>query len=70
MKTAVVVLLLVAFFVGAGYYGLPIMVEKETSGLKSEMVNLQQRVQKAEEYIKNEEEERKGEEDGEGEGIR
>jgi len=59
MKTMFVVLLLVAFFVGAGYYGLPIVLEKETSGLKAEIGDLQQRLQKAEEFMRNEEEARK-----------
>jgi len=59
MKTVLIVLLLVAFFVGAGYYGLPIVVEKETSGLKSEIGDLKQRLQKTEEFMKNEEEARK-----------
>ena len=56
MKTIFVVLLLVSFFAGAGYYGLPIVVEKETRGLKSEVGNLKQRLEKAEEFIRNEEE--------------
>jgi len=59
MKTALVVLLLVAFIAGAGYYGLPIVVEQETRGLKSEIGDLKQRLQKAEEFIKSEEEARK-----------
>jgi cell division septum initiation protein DivIVA len=59
MKTVLVVLLLIAFFVGAGYYGLPFVVEKETSDVKSEIANLKERLQKAEEFIKKEEEARK-----------
>lgn len=59
MKTILVVILLVAFLAGAGYYGLPIMVQKETSGLKSEIADVKQKLQKAEEYIRNEEEAKK-----------
>lgn len=59
MKTILVVLLLVSFLIGAGYYGLPIVVQKETSGLRSEIADLKQKLQKAEEFIRNEEEGRK-----------
>lgn len=35
MKTVLVIILLIAAFVAAGYYGLPILIEKETAVLKS-----------------------------------
>jgi len=59
MKTILIVLLLVSFLAGAGYYGLPIMLQNETSGLKSDVNDLKQKLQKVEEFIKNEEEARK-----------
>jgi len=59
MKTMLIVLVLVSFLAGAGYYGLPIMLQKETSGLKSDVNDLKQKLQKAEEFIRNEEEARK-----------
>ena len=59
MKTMLIVLLLVSFLAGAGYYGLPIMLQKETSGLKSDINDLKQKLQKAEDFIRNEEEARK-----------
>lgn len=59
MKTVLVVLFLVACLAGAGYYGLPIMIEKETSRLASELGEVQQRLQKAEAFIRTEEEARK-----------
>ncbi len=59
MKIAIVVVLLVAFFAGAGYYGLPVVVQKETGSLKADMEEIKQKLQKAEEFIRNEQEERK-----------
>lgn len=59
MKTVLVVILLIALFAGAGYYGLPILIEKETAGLRSEVQVLKKRLQKTEEFIKSEEEARK-----------
>lgn len=59
MKTVLVVILLIAAFVATGYYGLPILIEKETAVLKSEVQDVKQRLQKIEEYIKSEEEARK-----------
>jgi small-conductance mechanosensitive channel len=59
MKAVLIVIILIAACVAAGYFGLPILVERETSGLKSEVNNLKQRLLKIEEYIKKEEEARK-----------
>lgn len=59
MKTVLVIILLIAAFVAAGYYGLPILIEKETAVLKSEVQDVKQRLQKIEEFIKSEEEARK-----------
>lgn len=56
MKTVLVVIILIAAFVVGGYFGLPIIIEKETSGLKSEIHDLKRKMQKIEEFIKREEE--------------
>ncbi|MDH5201685.1 MAG: hypothetical protein OEZ31_06545 [Nitrospirota bacterium] len=52
MKTILIVVLLVAIVLGAGYFGLPILIEKETAGLKSDVQDLKQRLQKMEEETK------------------
>lgn len=59
MKTVLVVIILIAAFVVGGYFGLPIIMKKETSGLKSEIHDLKEKMQKIEEFIKREEEVRK-----------
>ena len=59
MKTVFVLLLVVVLLAGAGFYGLPIMVERETSGLKSELGDIKNRLIKAENFIRNEEEAKK-----------
>ncbi|MEW6409634.1 MAG: hypothetical protein AB1488_05920 [Nitrospirota bacterium] len=52
MKNVLVVILLIVVFAGAGYYGLPILIEKETAGLKSDVQDLKKRLQKIEEESK------------------
>lgn len=52
MKTILIVLLLVAIVLGAGYFGLPLLIEKETAGLKSDVQDLKQKLQKIEEESK------------------
>ena len=59
MKTILTVIVLIAFFAGAGYYGLPILIAKETGGLKKEVQELRQRMQKIEELVRKEEEAQK-----------
>lgn len=59
MKTVLVVIILIAAFVVGGYFGLPIIMKKETSGLKSEIHDLKEKMEKIEEFIKREEEARK-----------
>jgi len=59
MKTILTVIVLIAFFAGAGYYGLPILIGKETGGLKKEVQDLRQRMQKVEEFVRKEEEAQK-----------
>lgn len=52
MKTVLVIILLIAVFVGVGYLGLPVLIEKETAGLKSDVQDLKQKLQKIEEESK------------------
>jgi hypothetical protein len=52
MKTVILILLLVLVLIGAGYFGLPILIEKETAGLKAEVQDIKQRLQKIEEFTK------------------
>jgi hypothetical protein len=55
MKTILTVIVLIAFIAGAGYYGLPILIGKETGMLRNEVRDLQQRMQKVEEFVRKEE---------------
>jgi len=55
MKTILTVIVLIAFFAGAGYYGFPILIGKETGILKKEIQDLLQRMQKVEEFVRKEE---------------
>ena len=59
MKSVLVVIILIAAILVGGYFGLPIIMQKETSGLKSEIHDLQEKMKKIEEFIKREEEVRK-----------
>ena len=59
MRTIVVVILLIALCVGAGYYVLPIVIQKETEGLRSDVQNVKQRLDKIEVFVRSEEEARK-----------
>jgi vacuolar-type H+-ATPase subunit I/STV1 len=52
MKGVLVVIILIVIFLGAGYFGLPILIEKETAGLKSDVQDLKLRLQKIEEESK------------------
>ncbi|MBM4140291.1 MAG: hypothetical protein FJ242_02185 [Nitrospira sp.] len=52
MKTILIVILLVVIVLGAGYFGLPLLIEKETAGLKSDVQDLKQKLQKIEEESK------------------
>lgn len=52
MRAVLGVILLVALIAGAGYFGLPILIEKETAVLKSDVQDLKQRLQKTEEESK------------------
>ena len=59
MKTVLVVIILIAVFAVGGYFGLPILIQKENIGLKSDVNDIKQRLLKIEEYIKKEEEAKK-----------
>jgi predicted nucleic acid-binding Zn-ribbon protein len=52
MKTVFIILLLAVVCIVAGYFGLPLLIEKETSGLKTEVQDIKQRLQKIEEFTK------------------
>ncbi|MBZ0158670.1 hypothetical protein [Candidatus Methylomirabilis sp.] len=56
MKTAVVVIILLVVFAVGGYLGLPMLIQKETIGLKSDLSDIKQRLDTIEEYIKKEQE--------------
>jgi hypothetical protein len=59
MKSAVVVGIMIVVFAVGGYVGLPMLIQKETMGLKSDMSGLQQRLDSIEAYIQKEEEAKK-----------
>lgn len=50
MKTVLIIIVLIAACIGIGYFGLPILIEKETVGLRSEVQDVKQRLQKVEEF--------------------
>jgi hypothetical protein len=52
MKTVLVILALIVITIGAGYFGLPMLIEKETAGLRTDVKDLKNRVQKIEEESK------------------
>ncbi|MBU2621117.1 MAG: hypothetical protein KKD92_02210 [Proteobacteria bacterium] len=52
MKTILVVIVLVAIALGAGYFGLPVLIEKENAVLKADVQDLKQKMQKIEEESK------------------
>ncbi len=56
MKTVLAVLALIAVMVGAGYFGLPLLIEKETERLRADVQTLQQRLDSVEAFVKSEEE--------------
>jgi hypothetical protein len=59
MKTVLVVIILIAVFAVGGYFGLPILIQKESLGLKSDVNDIKQRLLKTEDFIKKEEEAKK-----------
>jgi DNA repair exonuclease SbcCD ATPase subunit len=52
MKTILVVIILIAVGTAVGYFGIPILIEKENAVLKTDMADLKQRLQKIEDESK------------------
>lgn len=52
MKTLLVIILLIVVLAGAGYFGLPFLIDKETATLKTDIQDLKQKIQKIEEESK------------------
>jgi len=52
MKTTFIIILAIVAIVGIGYFGIPILIEKQTAVLKSDIQDLKQRLQKIEEESK------------------
>jgi hypothetical protein len=48
MKSVLAALLVIGVLIGAGYFGLPFLIEKKIAGLRSEVEDLKQRLQKME----------------------
>ena len=49
MKTVLVVIILIAVVLSAGYFGLPVLIEKKTAGLSSDVRALKQKLEKIDE---------------------
>jgi predicted amino acid-binding ACT domain protein len=52
MKTVLITIILIVAIIGAGYLGVPLLIKKETAGLRSEIQDIKQRLQKIEEESK------------------
>ncbi len=52
MKNVVIAVVLIAVLAAAGYLGIPVLIEKKTGGMRSEVQDLKQRIQKIEEESK------------------
>jgi predicted nucleic acid-binding Zn-ribbon protein len=48
MKTVLIIILVLVLSIGAGYFVLPLLIQKETAGLKSEMQDVKQRLERIE----------------------
>lgn len=55
MKTVIGVILVAVALAGAAYFALPLLIEKETQGLRSELADLKQRIKKTEAFMDQEE---------------
>jgi len=49
MKTVLVAIILIAVVLSAGYFGLPVLIEKKTAGLSSDVQALKQKLEKIDE---------------------
>jgi hypothetical protein len=52
MKTFIIILVIILILAGVGYLGLPIIIQKETAGLMTDVQDIKQRLQKMEEESK------------------
>lgn len=52
MKNAVIITVAIAVIAVAGYSGIPVLMKKETAGLRSEVNDLKQRLQRIEDESK------------------
>lgn len=59
VKTVIAIIILIAVIGAGGYFGLPILIEKETTGLRMEIRDMKEKVQKIETFVQSEEEIRK-----------
>ncbi len=50
MKNILGILLLIVVIIGAGYFGIPVLIKKETADLKADVQDVKQRLQKIEKY--------------------
>ncbi len=55
MKTVIGIILVALVLGGAAYFALPFLIEKETLGLRTELADLKQRIQKTEAFMEQEE---------------
>ncbi len=59
MKAVIAVIILIVVIGVGGYFGLPLLIEKETTGFRAELSDLKEKVQKIEAFVQSEEEIRK-----------
>ncbi|MBN1547882.1 MAG: hypothetical protein JW902_14625 [Syntrophaceae bacterium] len=59
MKTTLAVILTVVVLAAAAFFGMPMLIDQQTGSMKTEIKNLETRLQKAESFIQAEEEARK-----------
>lgn len=52
MKTVIVVIILIAVVLSVGYFGLPVLIEKKTAGLRADVQALKQKLEKMDEESK------------------
>jgi hypothetical protein len=52
MKTVLVVIILIAVVLSAGYFGLPVLIEKKTASLRADVQTLKQKLEKMDEESK------------------
>ena len=59
VKTVIAVIVLIVFIGAGGYFGLPLLIDKETTELRMEVRDLKEKVQKIEAFVQSEEDIRK-----------